>query len=422
MADLTREKAYKSGGFYEFNVRIPTQDNNHNYQGLIGTIDASGNVGNRTDGERVAGIFHESMDNTGTGHAAAKAGFDTIVSKGPWFELPVSGCAKTDIGKAVFAAADNQSFSFSPKAGHYMGTVMQYMRSGVVLAYCPAIGAENWNTWASLADEGDLTLPAANGIAIVSCEGEFAIVSVAAAGTCTALGATGGTGTHEQTAFINFGAPLAATTSAKATQYDLTGGNGSMAGIVNPDVPRNLVVNFTDGNAGITAFTLTATGTDQNGDAVVEVFTFSGGLDQVGSKIFATVTSIVLTNLAGAGAADTIDIGHGSKLGVPTNGASDLAVVHLAVDGAQEAAAACDQTYNSITATTALNGSKVVTAVVKYSLPITLTFTTTPGLSTNAICTDTDGYLCVWNDTGQPTISNRLGSTKKVGVLWIGAL
>lgn len=152
---------------------------------------------------------------------------------------------------------------------------------------------------------------------------------------------------------------LAATTSAKATQYDVNLGAGALAGIVQPDVPRNVIVNFTDANASISAFQLDFVGTAPDGTAVSEQFVFAGGLDQTGSKIFATITSITLTSVTGQGAGDTLDIGHGDKLGVVLPaGSTSLSIVKLKVDGTLEAAAATDTTNNSFTPTTLANGTR----------------------------------------------------------------
>lgn len=83
-----------------------------------------------------------------------------------------------------------------------------------------------------------------------------------------------------------------------------------------PDVPRNLTLKVTDGDASISAFTITATGVDAKGNTITEVFVFADGLIQTGSKAFATVSSVEITDLAGAGAGDLVDVGIGSKLGL----------------------------------------------------------------------------------------------------------
>lgn len=153
----------------------------------------------------------------------------------------------------------------------------------------------------------------------------------------------------------------AASTTGGADQLDLNAvaEPSTMANIVQPDVPRNVVVNFTDANASIDAFSFTVAGTAQDGSAVSETFLFAGGLDQVGSKIFAKITSFTLTSINGNGAGDTLDVGYGVKFGVPLPaGSTSLSIVKLVSNGTEEAASATDTTNNSFTATTAPDGSK----------------------------------------------------------------
>lgn len=183
----------------------------------------------------------------------------------------------------------------------------------------------------------------------------------------TLTDSSGWSGTHNDTLAANTAQKagymylpniLAATTSAKATQYDISTGDGSMAGIVQPDVPRNVVINFTDANASISAFTVTVTGLAPDGTAAVEAFVFGGGLDQNGSVVFASITTIVITDLAGHGAGDLLDIGHGVKIGVVLPaGSTSLSILKLKCDGTIEAASATDTTNNSFTATTAPDGA-----------------------------------------------------------------
>lgn len=196
----------------------------------------------------------------------------------------------------------------------------------------------------------------------------FSQAANVAAVSVTLTDSTGLSGTHDDTlaavsgqaaGFVHYANILATTTSAKATQYDVSGGAGALAGVVQPDVPRNLVVNFTDGDVSINAFQLDVVGTAPDGTAVSEQFLFAGGLDQVGSKIFATITSITLTSVTGQGAGDTLDIGHGDKIGVVLPaGSTSLSIVKLKVDGTLEAAAATDTTNNSFTPTTVADGAR----------------------------------------------------------------
>lgn len=162
--------------------------------------------------------------------------------------------------------------------------------------------------------------------------------------------------------------PAAASTTGGAAQYDVSLGAGAMATIVQPDVPRNIVINFTDANASISAFQVDVVGVAPDGTATAEQFVFAGGLDQVGSVIHARITSVTLTSVTGQGAGDMLDIGYGSKLGVPVPfGSTGLSIRKLVFDNTQEAASATDTTNNSFTCTSSLDGTKAVEVWFSYN-------------------------------------------------------
>lgn len=83
-----------------------------------------------------------------------------------------------------------------------------------------------------------------------------------------------------------------------------------------PDVPRNITIAITDADVSITAFQITVAGVDGKGNSVSEVFNFAGGLTQTGNIAFATITSVTVDSITGAGAGDVLDVGIGSKLGL----------------------------------------------------------------------------------------------------------
>lgn len=83
------------------------------------------------------------------------------------------------------------------------------------------------------------------------------------------------------------------------------------ANIVQPTAPTVVRLSFTDFNASITAFTVDVVGTNAAGAAITETFTFANGLDQVGTQMFATITSVTVTSITGNGANDFIDLFYG---------------------------------------------------------------------------------------------------------------
>lgn len=133
-------------------------------------------------------------------------------------------------------------------------------------------------------------------------------------------------------------APAAATTTGKATQFSLAA-TGSLAGIVQPDYPRNLVYTF---SAAVTACTIVTTGKDARGNPVVE--TMTGTDTQIGNVAFSQVTSIAVTAVTG-GSGKTLDIGHGKKMGLLSRIESVDFVYKVVIAGADTSVAT--QTINA---------------------------------------------------------------------------
>lgn len=168
------------------------------------------------------------------------------------------------------------------------------------------------------------------------------------------------------------GAVPAATTTGAITQKSLSGiSNGDTASIIaQPKTPRNVKVTITDGNSSISAYSLTIAGKAPDGTTISETFTFADGLTPTGSKIFASITSVTWNSGTGNGASDTLDLGYGSKLGVPVPyGAQGLVITSLLSNGTIEAASATDQTNNSFTPTTAPDGAKLFFVWFGYTFP-----------------------------------------------------
>ena len=83
-----------------------------------------------------------------------------------------------------------------------------------------------------------------------------------------------------------------------------------------PDVPRCVTITVTDADISITAFQIEIAGVDAKGNTLTEQFSFTGGLTQTGNVAWATISSITVLSISGAGPADVLDIGIGSKLGL----------------------------------------------------------------------------------------------------------
>jgi len=110
---------------------------------------------------------------------------------------------------------------------------------------------------------------------------------------------------------------LAASTNHVVAAADLTAAPPIVCGIAaQPDVPRNITITITDGDASISAFQIDVVGVNAKGQAATEQFLFAGGLVQTGNVAWATITSITVTSITGDNAGDILDVGIGIKLGL----------------------------------------------------------------------------------------------------------
>ncbi len=146
--------------------------------------------------------------------------------------------------------------------------------------------------------------------------------------------------------------PAAASTSGKATQFDL-GATGALAGVVGPDYPRDLVLNF---SAAVTAANITIVGKDARGNNKTEVLT--GVNDENTSNAWSQITSITVNSCTG-GTGKTLDIGWGVKFGLNNVLTASNSVYKTVMDSGDVAVASAtiDATYGTITFATAPNGT-----------------------------------------------------------------
>lgn len=100
----------------------------------VGIVDASGHARPLVAGDRFAGFAEKRADNTG-GAATAK---NVRVAKRGKVVLPVSGAVITDFGQPIYAS-DDDTFSFNPVGGSFVGFVERFISSGVVLVAFDAL-------------------------------------------------------------------------------------------------------------------------------------------------------------------------------------------------------------------------------------------------------------------------------------------
>ena len=165
----------------------------------------------------------------------------------------------------------------------------------------------------------------------------------------------------------SLGSPALGTTTAVHAAVTDTGSQQVVtAGLTNPDVPRNITATAGGTAADIKAIQVTVTGTDERGRSISETlpaFTADSAGTVVGSKAFATVTSVTIPAHDGTGA--TTAIGLGAKLGLGTLLARNT-VRNAYLNGVKESAAptvAVSSTAlesNTVQLRSALNGNPVV--------------------------------------------------------------
>lgn len=165
----------------------------------------------------------------------------------------------------------------------------------------------------------------------------------------------------------SLGSPALGTTTAVHAAVTDNGSTQTVTtSITNPPTPRNVTATA-GGTAGdIKAIQVTVTGTDANGAALSETlpaFTVNTAGTVVGSKAFATVTSISIPAHDGNGA--TTAIGLGAKLGLPAKFARDT-VLNAFLAGVRESTrptvvvSSSARSGNLMTLSSALNGSEVI--------------------------------------------------------------
>lgn len=128
-----------------------------------------------------------------------------------------------------------------------------------------------------------------------------------------------------------------------------------------PDIPRNITLTIVDTTASIVDGDVVITGIDVNGNPTQETIDCASGAGtKTGNVPFAIVTSVLPTGFTvlGGSGDETMGIGMGDKLGLPTgpNGKL-LEVIKACAAGANETIGTVSRTYSTIDPTTATDGS-----------------------------------------------------------------
>ena len=99
--------------------------------------------------------------------------------------VSITGAAYDDLNRAVFMS-DNNTFTFDPEKGHYLGQTIFWDVKNSKLAVELNPGVEVWDSWWDLAAAGTIDLPDAAGALVQIVGGSHSgCASVAADGTVT---------------------------------------------------------------------------------------------------------------------------------------------------------------------------------------------------------------------------------------------
>lgn len=128
---VNKPRSYEGGSRNEF----PVVATDIVYEGAaVGLVDASGHARPLTSVDKFVGFAEAKADNA----SGAAAAINVRVIEDGKIELAVTGAVITDVGQPVYAS-DDDTFSFNPADGQFVGYVHRYVSSGVVVVAFDAI-------------------------------------------------------------------------------------------------------------------------------------------------------------------------------------------------------------------------------------------------------------------------------------------
>lgn len=106
----------------------------------VGLVDGTGHARPLVAGDRFVGFAIEKADNS----AGAAAAITSKVRATGLVQLSVSGAVITDVGQPVYAS-DDDTFTFNPADGSFIGLMRRYVSAGVAIV---EFGPEIRDPWA----------------------------------------------------------------------------------------------------------------------------------------------------------------------------------------------------------------------------------------------------------------------------------
>lgn len=133
-----KPRAYEGGSRNEF----PVVASDIIYEGAaVGLVDASGHARPLTSVDKFVGFAEAKADNA----AGAAAAINVRVIESGKIQLAVSGAVITDVGQPVYAS-DDDTFTFNPADGPFVGFVHRFVSAGVAIVTFDA--TTNRDPWA----------------------------------------------------------------------------------------------------------------------------------------------------------------------------------------------------------------------------------------------------------------------------------
>ena len=175
---------------------------------------------------------------------------------------------------------------------------------------------------------------------------------------------------YEKRVSAMLGLPVLADVDRIVTTIDWA--DGAQAIAAQPDVPRNITATLTDADNSLTGL-MTVLGKDYKGRVISETMQPLGdgnGKTLIGTKIFAEITSITMTDTAGAAPGDAIVVGVGNVIGVPFDLLNASAVAFCWLDGVKlTPTVAIGESISGIDASAGTyDGAKWLHAIIQPSL------------------------------------------------------
>lgn len=120
-----KPRAYEGGSRNEY----PVIASDIIYEGAaVGIVDASGHAQPLANPNRFAGFAEATADNS----SGAAAAINVRVIESGKIQLTISGALITDVGQPIYAT-DDDTFSFSPVSGVFVGFVHRYVTTDTVI-------------------------------------------------------------------------------------------------------------------------------------------------------------------------------------------------------------------------------------------------------------------------------------------------